>query len=191
MSANKTLFVIGGYNGRRLGKCEKLRLEEEEEMWVSLSELNVCNSSCAAVIVGQREREVVFVFAGRLSNMFERMDLNNEQWQIMRFSAVYQGEGGLGGGGGIGARDGCAAVQVRENEILIFGGNEMESWIFNCDQFSVVRGSPMKIESQFMEPVIPPQIFRSHVFAISKESDVHIYSIAQQNWEVIKRHQWF
>ena len=87
----------------------------------------------------------------------------------------------------------CACLQVREDEILIFGGSDSQikdsiySFVLNVKEYSLEKKSDLKKAQVFVNA---PFLYRRHVYALGNEyymkhRNLHRYSIDKGEWDII------
>ena len=170
----RQIYVLAG-NGPNglLNQCEKFSLDNEK--WTKIPPLNRENEEAAAVLHNSR---FIHYFGTKLIKEFEVLDLFEEEtgWKLMKLTA--QPEEFCG-------NSGLAGIQISEKEILLFGGESNNSFIFHSEKLAVVKYKSLKQKSEFRYPIINPLIFDKNVYAVDKGGLIHTIPIENGEWKII------
>ena len=67
-------------------------------------------------------------------------------------------------------------------EIILFGGDSNQSFIFNIETESITKHKELKSTCEFFEP--------SEIYAVDYNCNIHVYFIPEKKWGIKKSKDW-
>ena len=188
-----TLCYLNGYIFVMCGKdsssevadtCEKFCIVDNQ--WISMS--SVKKKRYAASAVGFTNNKI-YLFGGRSdfnNNMvsdIEEYNIALNEWNILNVKNFNLWN----------PVEVCACIQIKEDQILIFGGSDARikdsnnSLLFNVGDYSFEKKGELKRAQVFVNA---PFLYKNQVFALGNEyymkhRNLHRYSIGKEEWEII------
>jgi len=182
------IYAGGGVYGKStLNKCERYNIELDK--WEEIYPLNEAkhNGSMCAL----NNQYIFFIGGGKIGHTtlfstIEMLDvISGTGWKILTINSEYWTP--------------CEcinAVAISRNEILIFGGWERNKdlrstcFVYNHASNTMTKVShEMKKNSAFFYR-ITPVLYDGKVYAMSPEENIHIFSLKDQEWDLLEANDW-
>lgn len=187
---DKQLYAIGGCNTKaEIPACEEYDIEgrkwrgcaslNEKKMWVSVCVFNARHLYAFGGSTNLKPKESALI------ECLDTQDKGAKMWTKVELSA----------GKDLWPRCffvGC--LQIEPNSIMLFGGlvnsNEVDdTYYFDPETRSMTKGQRLERRDAFYRT--KPGINGKEMMIVgSNEGDMHIYSIADQKWSLIKKNMW-
>ena len=165
--------------------CE--RFDVARNQWSSIASINKRRYAASAVSV--RESNKIFLFGGRsdynniMMEEIEEYSVEQNVWTIVKFKWKNEWI----------PVEVCSSVQVKSNQILIFGGSDAsiedshKSYLFDTDTYSIVKTADLKKAHVF---VAAPFVHGNYVFAVGNEyyvkgRNIHRFNIEKAEWDIV------
>lgn len=184
---NGYIYVICGKNvdNEIVATCEKFKLETET--WSSCNNVNVRRYAASAATI--KERNKIYLFGGRgeaqnaMINEIEEYCTESDIWRVLDLNWPHNWK----------PVEVCATIQLKRNEIIIFGGSDVnvedskDTYIFKAKECKLVKVDDLKKPHVF---VSAPFIYGNYVFAVGNEyyvktRNIHRFDIKRNKWEII------
>jgi len=188
-----TLCYLNGYIFVMCGKdsssevvdtCEKYNVADNQ--WTMIAPVK--KKRYAASAVGFTNNKI-YLFGGRsdfnntMVNDIEEFNVDTNEWNILNVKNFNLWN----------PVEVCACIQIKEDQILVFGGSDARikdsnnSLLFNVRDYSFEKKSELKKPQVFVNA---PFLYKNHVYALGNEyymkhRNLHRYSIEKEEWEII------
>lgn len=181
------IYVICGKNADNeiVASCERYTIATET--WEMRSNANIRRYAASAATI--KEKKKIFLFGGRgeaqnlMIKEIEEYCVETNIWKVLKINETNNWK----------AVEVCAAVQLRKNEIIIFGGSDVnvedssDTYIFKAREGELVKAADLIKPHVF---VSAPFVYGNYVFAIGNEyyvksRNIHRFDIKRNKWEII------
>jgi len=183
---NGYIYVICGKDSSSevVDTCE--RYSVEENVWTSIAPVKKRRYAASAVGISNNK---IYLFGGRsdynnsmVHEIEEYCSIKND-WTILNVRNITLWN----------PVEVCACIQIKEDQILIFGGSDAQikdstnSLIFNVKDYSLEKKSELKKPQVFVNA---PFVYKNHVYALGNEyymkhRNLHRFSIEKGEWDII------
>jgi Uncharacterized protein conserved in bacteria len=183
---NGYIYVICGKDNTSevVDTCERYSIQDNQ--WNSIAPVRKRRYAASAVGMSNNK---IYLFGGRsdynntMVNEIEEYCAIKNEWNILfvRNSNLWN------------PVEVCACIQIKETEILIFGGSDAHikdstsSLIFNIRDYSFEKRGELKKPQVFVNA---PFLYKDHVYALGNEyymkhRNLHRFSLEKGEWEII------
>jgi hypothetical protein len=179
------IIACGGFTGTTSIKdCEKYDVFQNS--WSDFPPLQKARGESA---LSAFKEKYVYCFggSGADNHLYEFIDCSKEntKWELIKFAHSESEEDSWK------TRAFANAFQISELTLLIFGGGySKDSFVFNSEDNSIVKHSPLKKISNFQNSFISPVLLDKEVISVDEDANIHIYSITNKTWNIIRDREW-
>jgi len=164
--------------------CEKYSVADNQ--WIMIS--SVKKKRYAASAVGFTNNKI-YLFGGRsdfnntMVSDIEEFNVELNEWNILNVKNFNLWN----------PVDVCACIQIKEDQILVFGGSDARikdsnnSLIFNVRDYSFEKKGELKKPQVFVNA---PFLYKNQIYSLGNEyymkhRNLHRYSVEKEEWEII------
>ena len=168
-----------------VNNCEKYNIKTDSWSEIAPSIKKRYAASCSIC----QDSQKIYLFGGRsesanlMINEIEEYDIGSDSWKIVHLKneGVWR------------PIEICASIQVRSNQIIVFGGSDhdvkdsKECYVFDCESFEIRKIGGLRKPNVF---VFVPFLYGNNVYAIGNEyyvkrKTIHRFDIRKMEWEIV------